>query len=113
MKIIRSIIITGLLFLCTGFVTNAQEDIKIKKSDFQIEIKEVGFSNAWKEVKEGQKLFSGGIGTYPDALVLYLRAAKYNSNCAKLNYKIGVCYLATDKFYYATEYLEKSYLKDN
>ncbi len=92
---------------------SAQEDIKIKKSDFQIEIKEVGFKEAWKDIKEGEKLFTAGIGTFPDALEFYLKANKYNSDCAPLNYKIGVCYLATDKFYYATEYLEKAYLKDN
>lgn len=112
MKILKSII-TAILITTSFFNLNAQEDLKIKKSDFQIEIKEVGFKEAWKDLKEGEKLFSDGLGTYPDALVYYLRAAKYNSNCAKLNYKIGVCYLATDKFYYATEYLEKAYLKDN
>ena len=113
MRIIRSIILTGLLFFGIGIISNAQEDIKIKKGDFQIAIKEVGFKDAWKEVKAGEKLFTEGVGTYPDALEKYLRAVKYNSVCAKLNYKIGVCYLATDKFYYATEYLEKAFLKDN
>jgi len=113
MKLIKSILILMILVLSFGFNSYSQEDIKIKKSDFQIEIKEVGFKAAWKEVKEGEKLFSAGLGTYPNALELYLRAAKYNSDCAKLNYKIGVCFLATDKFYHASEYLEKAYLKDN
>jgi len=113
MRILKTIICIVILISSISFNSNSQEDIKIKKSDFQIEIKEVGFKEAWKEVKEGEKLFSGGLGTYPDALELYLRAAKYNSDCAKLNYKIGVCYLATDKFYYATEFLERAYLKDN
>lgn len=100
-----------IILLC--FSLSAQENIKIKKSDFQIDIKEVGFKEAWKEIKEGEKLFTAGIGTFPNALKHYLRAAKYNSDCPELNYKIGVCYLVTDKFYYATEYLEKAYLKDN
>ncbi len=95
------------------FSLSAQENIKIKKSDFQIDIKEVGLKEAWKEVKEGERLFTAGIGTFPDALKHYLKAKKYNSDCAELNYKIGVCYLVTDKFYYATEFLEKAYLKDN
>jgi outer membrane protein OmpA-like peptidoglycan-associated protein/tetratricopeptide (TPR) repeat protein len=113
MKLIKSALIIILLVLSFGFNSYSQEDLKIKKSDFQIEIKEVGFKDAWKEVKQAEKLFSAGLGTYPDALELYLRSAKYNSDCAKLNYKIGVCYLATDKFYYASEFLEKAYLKDN
>jgi outer membrane protein OmpA-like peptidoglycan-associated protein/tetratricopeptide (TPR) repeat protein len=113
MKLIKSALIIILLVLSFGFNSYSQEDLKIKKSDFRIEIKEVGFKNAWKEVKKAEKLFSAGLGTYPDALELYLRSAKYNSDCAKLNYKIGVCFLATDKFYHASEYLEKAYLKDN
>lgn len=113
MKLIKSALIIILLVLSFGFNSYSQEDLKIKKSDFRIEIKEVGFKAAWKEVKQAEKLFSAGLGTYPDALELYLRSAKYNSDCAKLNYKIGVCFLATDKFYHASEYLEKAYLKDN
>ncbi|MCK5170606.1 MAG: OmpA family protein [Bacteroidales bacterium] len=113
MKIIKSTILSFLILFVVGQVSIAQENIKIKKADFQIEIKEVGFTDAWKDIKEGEKLFNAGLGTYPSALEHYLRANKYNSDCAKLNYKIGVCYLATDKFYYATEYLEKAYLKDN
>lgn len=113
MKILKPTILAIVLFFLAFESVNAQENVKIKKSDFQIEIKEVGFKEAWKEVKTGEEYFSEGLGTYPDALEHYLRANKYNSNCAKLNYKIGVCYLATDKFYYATEYLEKAYLKDD
>jgi outer membrane protein OmpA-like peptidoglycan-associated protein/tetratricopeptide (TPR) repeat protein len=113
MKVIKTIIISFLILFTVTQFAKAQEDIKIKKSDFRIEIKEVGFKDAWKNVKKGEKLFSAGLGTFPQALEHYLKAYKYNSDCAKLNYKIGVCFLATDKFYHATEYLEKAYLKDN
>lgn len=113
MKIIKQTILSLFVFLLIGEFSIAQENIKIKKRDFQIEIKEVGFKDAWKNIKEGEKLFSAGLGTFADALQYYLKAYKYNSDCAQLNYKIGVCYLATDKFYHATEYLEKAYLKDN
>ncbi|MBU8893142.1 MAG: OmpA family protein [Bacteroidales bacterium] len=113
MKIIKSTILSFITLLLIGPLSIAQENIKIKKSDFQIEIKEVGFKEAWKEIKEGEKLFTAGLGTFPNALEHYLKANKYNSDCAELNYKIGVCYLATDKFYHATQYLEKAYLKDN
>jgi len=112
MRIIKSTALS-IIILFISLSLSAQENIKIKKSDFQIDIKEVGFKEAWKEIKEGERLFTAGIGTFPDALKHYLRAAKYNSDCAELNYKIGVCFLVTDKFYHATEYLEKAYLKDN
>ena len=112
MKILKLIILTLILVSQTSLLILAQENVKIKKKDFRIEIKEVGFKDAWKEVKAGEKLFSAGLGTYPDALKHYLRAHKYNTDCAKLNYKIGVCYLATNEFYKASDFLEKAYLKN-
>ncbi|MDA3953416.1 MAG: OmpA family protein [Bacteroidales bacterium] len=113
MRIFKITILSLFILCANSLFSKAQENLKIKKSDFKIEIKEVGFKDAWKDIKEGEKLFTAGLGTFPNALVYYLKANKYNSECAKLSYKIGVCYLATDKFYYATEYLEKAYLKDN
>lgn len=113
MRIIKITILSLFILTTNSLYIKAQENLKIKKSDFRIEIKEVGFKDAWKNVKEGEELFTAGLGTFPQALTYYLKATKYNSDCAKLNYKIGVCYLATDEFYNATEYLEKAYLKDN
>ncbi len=113
MKLIKTYILSFFILFVAGNISLAQENIKIKKSNFQIDFKETGFKDAWKNVKEGEKLFTAGLGTFSDALVFYLKAAKYNPDCAALNYKIGVCYLASDKFYYATEFLEKAYLKDN
>lgn len=109
----KTTILSFLILLVVTSISFAQEDIKIKKSDFRIEFKEVGFKTAWKHIKEGEKLFKDGLGTFPQALEHYLKAYKYNPDCASLNYKIGVCYLATDKFYYAAEYLEKAYLVNN
>src|SRR6056297_3702150 len=105
MKILKPIILALILVTQTSLLILGQENVKIKKKDFRIEYKEVGFKDAWKEVKAGEKLFSAGLGTYPNALEHYLRAYKYNSDCAKLNYKIGVCYLSTNEFYKATEFL--------
>ncbi|PLX14496.1 MAG: hypothetical protein C0597_09950 [Marinilabiliales bacterium] len=113
MRLIKTTLLSLFILLVIISSSFAQEDIKIKKSDYQIDFKEVGFKEAWKNIKEGEKLYSAGLGTFPQALAHYLKAYKYNPDCASLNYKIGVCYLATDKFYYAAEYLEKAYLKDN
>ncbi len=112
MKILKRILILILLIFQTGSFLIAQENVKIKKKDFRIDHKEVGFKEAWKNVKDGNKLFAGGFGTYHKALEHFLKAYKYNNECAKLNYKIGVCYLGTDKFYKATDFLEKAYLAD-
>ena len=90
----------------------AQVNIKIKRMDFRIPNKE-GFNVAWKNIRTGNKYFVAGKGTYRLARENYLNAAKYNSNNAALNYKIGVCYLFTDNKYEAINYLKTAYLKDH
>ncbi|MEA3317588.1 MAG: OmpA family protein, partial [Bacteroidota bacterium] len=80
------------------------------KSEFKIEIRSQGYKEAWKSIKKGDKYYNKGLGAFPVALNYYLKAAKYNDSSPSLNYKIGVCYLATNEFYKATEYLEKAYV---
>lgn len=99
-----------LLILSYSVNVLGQEDVKIKKKDFKF--RKVGFKEAWKSVKTGNKYFSKGIGTYTEALDEYLDAHKYNGNNPALNYKIGVCYLATNEFYKASDFLEAAYLAD-
>jgi len=112
MKFIKTIILSVLIVVNIGFSSIAQENIDIKKSDFEIEAKETGFKEAWDDVKDGDKLYEQGIGALTEALDFYLRANKYNTECAALNYKIGVCYLVSDKFNKATEYLLKAFSKN-
>lgn len=85
-----------------------QEDVSIKKKDFKTGV-EVGFKEAWKSVKDGDKYFSEGLGTYGQARDLYLFANQYNPENAELNYKIGACYLFTDDKYVAIDYLLRAY----
>ena len=103
-------LVTGILLLSAPSV--AQENVKIKRIDFRIPNKE-GFNVAWKNIRTGNKYFVAGKGTYRLARENYLNAAKYNSNNAALNYKIGVCYLYTDNKYEAVKYLKTAYLKDH
>jgi len=63
---------------------------------------------AKKKIKEGDKLFAMGKGTYIDALTYYLEANKINPNNADLNYKIGICYIFTTDKQLGLEHLEKS-----
>jgi len=85
-----------------------QEDVGIKKKEFKTGV-EVGFKEAWKSIKDGDKSFSEGLGTYSQARDLYLFANQYNPKNAELNYKIGACYLFTDDKYVAIEYLLRAY----
>lgn len=87
---------------------SAQEDVKIKKKEFKTGV-EIGFKEAWKAVKEGDKYFKEGKGTYDLARDLYLYSNQYNPNNAELNYKIGACYLFTDDKYVAIDFLLRAY----
>ncbi|OFX47303.1 MAG: hypothetical protein A2X13_03860 [Bacteroidetes bacterium GWC2_33_15] len=112
MKTKKTIILIFLTLVISVSYLSAQENSKISKSDFRIDIKETGFDEAWDDLKTAEDLYSNGLGSFPDALNFYLRAAKYNPDCALLNYKIGVCYLASDKYNNAVDYLKKAYNKD-
>ncbi|MCK4992781.1 MAG: PD40 domain-containing protein, partial [Bacteroidales bacterium] len=99
---------TGLfLFFVHSFLWS-QEDIKIAKKHFKTGI-EIGFKEAWESVKEGNKYFEEGAGTFDLARDFYLFAHQYNPENAELNYKLGVCYLYTDNKYEAINYLHKAF----
>ena len=100
-------------FCLLALFTNAwsQEDLKIKRNSFKTGI-DTGFKEAWESVKEGNRNFEEGLGTYHMARDHYLYAHQYNPENAALNYKLGVCYLFTDNKYEAIDYLVKAYTID-
>ena len=89
----------------------SQEDVKIRKGAFRTGI-DIGFREAWNSVKQGEKYYDQGLGTYDLARDHYLFAEQYNPEVAALNYKLGVCYLFTDDKYEAIDYLRKAYMED-
>ena len=89
----------------------SQENVKIRKGDFRTGI-DIGFKEAWNSVKQGERYFEDGPGTYDLARDHYLFAGQYNPEVAALNYKLGVCYLFTDDKYQAINYLRKAYMED-
>lgn len=89
----------------------SQEDVKIKRNSFRTGI-DTGFKEAWESIKEGNRNFEEGLGTYHMARDHYLYANQYNPENAALNYKLGVCYLFTDNKYEAINYLVKAYTID-
>jgi len=97
-----------LAFFSTAF---SQEDVKIKRNSFKTGI-DTGFKEAWESVKEGNRNFKDGVGTYAMARDHYLYAHQYNPEHAGINYKLGVCYLFTDNKYEAIDYLLKAYTND-
>ena len=91
----------------------SQENVKVKKMEFKTEDTE-GLNEAWNSIKQGDKYFKAGKGTYRDAREFYLFASQYNSENAELNYKIGICYLFSDDKFESQSYLEKAFvMKEN
>jgi len=102
---------TCLLLLLFHGVLWSQEDVKILKKKFRTDT-EVGFKEAWKSIKEGDRFFREGPGTHDLARDHYLFAHQYNPDNPALNYKIGVCYLNTDDKYEAINYLHRAFELD-
>lgn len=106
-----------ILFGCVSFlgcaVLQAQENPKIKKSEFRVS-KGDAFDAAWKAVKEGNSSYKDGKYVYPEARKFFLEAVKYNDKNAELNYKLGITYLFTDNKAKALPYLLHAFeLKNN
>jgi len=98
-----------LLSLCTYALS--QEDVRISSKSFKTGIT-TGYKEAWESVKEGDRNYRNGLGTYQMARDHYLFANQYNPDNAALNYKLGVCYLFTDNKYEAIDYLLHAYTLD-
>ena len=113
MKISVTIGLLLVLFFSIQDATAQSDKVKIKKSEFRIEGKDAGLKSAWKNIKQGNKLYKAGIGTYRQAREHYLKAYKYNPDNPELNYRIGVCYLYTDDKYEAIKYLAKAHELDD
>jgi len=102
---------TYVLLLFLSSLACGQENVKISKGEFKTGI-ETGFKQAWSSIKEGDKNYKAGKGTFDIARDHYLFAQQYNPENAHLNYKLGVCYLFTDDKYRAIDYFRKAYSLD-
>ena len=99
------------IFLVSILYVSAQEKLKIKISDFDID--EPGLQSAWNHLKMGDKYFKDGKGTFPEAILEYQLAIQYNRYNPALNYNIGVCCLYSDKQGEALGYFQKAFEFDN
>ena len=99
------------IFLVFVLCASAQEMLKIKISDFDID--EPGLQSAWTHLKMGDKYFKAGKGTFPEAIFEYQFALQYSRYNPALNYNIGVCCLYSDKQGEALGYFQKAFEFDN
>lgn len=105
----------SLLIFISLFITGlyGQETVEIKKKDFRKGTAQTeGFREAWKSIREGDKYYEEGEGTYRIARDHYLFAHQYNSSHPGLNYRIGVCYLFGDDAFRAIDYFLAAYDAD-
>ncbi len=83
-----------------------QETLNVSKSGFKKE--KSGFRDAWRCIKDGDRLFESGVGLYTEAAECYLLAYDYNSDNAALNYKIAVSYMFGGMLLKSLEYFLKA-----
>lgn len=105
----------SLFILISLFFTGlqGQETVEIRKKDFRKGAEQTeGFREAWKSIREGDKFYDQGEGTYHIARDHYLFAHQYNSEHSGLNYKTGVCYLYGDDKFKAIDYFLAAYDTD-
>ncbi|MFT5859272.1 MAG: outer membrane protein OmpA-like peptidoglycan-associated protein [Flavobacteriaceae bacterium] len=88
----------------TSFVFG--QDVPFEKDFFKDQ--KDGLKEAKKNIKDGDEQFEKGPVFYKDAIAHYEAAQKFNPNYSGLNYKLGVCYLASMFKYKALPFLEKA-----
>lgn len=92
----RFIILFSVFVLVVSSTLFAQQDIRIKKSEFKLD-NTGGLKLAWKNIKEADKFYDKGKDFHDEALKEYKLAYRYNGENAALNYKMGVCYLSLNQ----------------
>lgn len=106
------IILTHLCPAQKQLSTETLKNVRFEKEHFGKE-KRKELKKAIKHLKEGNELYEEGRAKYKEALLHFIQANKFNPNNAKLNFKIGKCYLmGTIYKLKSISYFEKAYRLD-
>ncbi len=103
MKLNNNRISLLIIFLLISFFSFAQKNVEFKEENFD---NEDAYYDAYDELLDGNDNYAEEL--YILALKQFLIAQDFNPNNAQLNYKIGVCYLHTNKKYESLKYLKKA-----
>ncbi len=79
-----------------------EKNVDFSKENFKG--KEAELKEAIKSMEDGDYYYSEGFGNLELALDYYIQAHRFNPNNAKLNYKIGLCYLEVKPVEMALKY---------
>ncbi len=97
------------IFLFAGGIY-AQKPYRPKLSKEIFKVSDVGFKDAWKNLRKGNHYFRQDLhGSYELALEYLKKAYKYNPDYAPLNYELGVSYVKTFRKDSAVHYLEAAF----
>jgi outer membrane protein OmpA-like peptidoglycan-associated protein len=86
------------------------QNVEFEKKNFPGRKDEL--NEAKDNIKKGDEIFEQGEAYYRDALPFYLKAQNFNPNNAKLNFKIGLCYLHSFEKKKAYDYILKAFQLD-
>ena len=105
-----SVLIKKIFSLVTVIIISTTLYAQIEGNEIiekEFKVKDEGFAQAWKSVKTADKIFkTGNVSLYEDACKEYLKACAYNSANPELNYRIGICKLASADKASALPYLK-------
>lgn len=93
-------------FLLVSLFSFSQKNIEFSKQNFPKD--KEGLKEAIKNIEDGDYYFNLGGSNVEIALDYFLSAHKFNPNNAKLNYKIGMCYIDAKPASEAIKYFIKA-----
>jgi outer membrane protein OmpA-like peptidoglycan-associated protein/tetratricopeptide (TPR) repeat protein len=102
----RRNIISGVILLFASSGIAFSQNVEFNKYNFPDHKQELSY--ALSDIATGDKFYDEGPGIYRLAIDNYLKAYKFNSENALLNYKLGRCYLVENNKAEAIKYLEKA-----
>lgn len=101
----KHILIAIIAFFSSLFAVAQDKDIPFDKRLFEDD--KAGFSEATKEIKEGDYyFFDGSPSGLAEALKHYDKAQNFNPYSSVLNFKIGLCYLNSNQKFKSLDYLK-------
>ena len=99
-----------LLMLLNFYFVQAQ-NVEFKKKNFE---DSEGFDQAIQNIRKGDAILNQSkTWLYNDAIEYYEKANDFNPNNAKLNLKIGICYLNSNNKSNSLKYFKKAYSSDS
>jgi len=93
------------IFLFVSLSSFGQGNVEFNKKNFEGDTQKL--ISAFENIYLGNQFYIAGESSYSQAIEFYLKANTFNPNNAELNFKIGHCYLISNKPIESIPYFEK------